>query len=163
MFLGPLIRNASVREGVRGVRILVLKINDYLESSLVLKINDYLEIAPKRCESVGQGTRRLAMATRNYVLLVCPLSPRYLPLWARVCARSLSPAPSTHEARRVYRFWGILGRLDLRRSPVLGTRSSEPMHTIRANLYWEFQFVLGYIAVPRSRIRPGNPLRVGRG
>jgi hypothetical protein len=37
------------------------------------------------------------------------------------------------------------------------------MHTIRANLYWEFQFVLGYIAVPRSRIRPGNPLRVGRG
>ena len=27
------------------------------------------------------------------------------------------------------------------------------MHTIRANLYWEFQFVLGYIAVPRSRIR----------
>ena len=26
------------------------------------------------------------------------------------------------------------------------------MHTIRANLYWEFQFVLGYIAVPRSRI-----------
>jgi hypothetical protein len=53
--------------------------------------------------------------------------------------------------------------LDPRRSPVLGTRSSEPMHTIRANLYWEFQFVLGYIAVPRSRIRPGNPLRVGRG
>ena len=42
--------------------------------------------------------------------------------------------------------------LDPRRSPVLGTRSSEPMHTIRANLYWEFQFVLGYIAVPRSRI-----------
>ena len=28
------------------------------------------------------------------------------------------------------------------------------MHTIRANLYWEFQFVLGYIAVPRSRILP---------
>ena len=26
------------------------------------------------------------------------------------------------------------------------------MHTIRANLYWEFPFVLGYIAVPRSRI-----------
>ena len=26
------------------------------------------------------------------------------------------------------------------------------MHTIRANLYWEYQFVLGYIAVPRSRI-----------
>ena len=52
--------------------------------------------------------------------------------------------------------------LDPRRSPVLGTRSSEPMHTIRANLYWEFQFVLGYIAVPRSQTRPGNPLRVGR-
>ena len=67
---------------------------------------------------------------------------------------------STHEASWVYRFWG---RLDFRRSPVLGTRSSEPMHTIRANLYWEFQFVLGYIAVPRGRIRPGNPLRVGRG
>ena len=42
---------------------------------------------------------------------------------------------------------------DPRRSLVLGTRSSEPMHSIRANLYWEFQFVLGYIAVPRSRIR----------
>jgi hypothetical protein len=24
------------------------------------------------------------------------------------------------------------------------------MHTIRANLYWKFQFVLGNIAVPRS-------------
>ena len=42
---------------------------------------------------------------------------------------------------------------DPRQSLVLGTRSSEPMHSIRANLYWEFQFVLGYIAVPRSRIR----------
>ena len=44
------------------------------------------------------------------------------------------------------RFWAVL---DPRQQ---GTRSSEPMHTIRANLYWEFQFVLGYIAVPRSRI-----------
>jgi len=41
--------------------------------------------------------------------------------------------------------------------------SSEPMHTIRANLYWEFQFVLGYIAVPRSRILSGTLLRIFRG